>query len=135
MDVKKAMELLNRAFQQPQAIRLLRKDWRLINEKSGIPSTGFCYIATEALFYMLGGKDSGLKPVCASYEEGTHWWLVNKKGKILDPTASQYGNDDPPYHLGKGCGFQNGYVKPSKRAQALLEICYGDPLYRIRQKG
>lgn len=115
--------LLNLAFKKPEALALLRPDWRKENERSGIPSTGFCYIATEALYHMLGGRSSGLKPYCAVYEEGTHWWLEDETGKRLDPTSSQYGEDDPPYHLGKGCGFQNGHGQPSKRAASLMRLC------------
>lgn len=110
----------------PKALHLLNKEWRDINKNSKIPSTGFCYIATEALFHLLEDKNN-YTPYCATYYEGkrrcTHWWLKHKKsGLILDPTDCQYDEEVPPYHLGRGMGFQNGYSKPSKRAKALIDI-------------
>src|SRR5581483_10696597 len=96
MLAKTAINLLNKAY--PKAKHLLRPDWRKENEKSKIHSTGFCYIASEALYHMLGGTKSGMKPMCAPYAKGkTHWWL-EKNGNVYDPTADQYVQ--PPYHLG-----------------------------------
>lgn len=112
----------------PFAGHLLNKDWRLANAASGIASTGFCYIATEALYHLVPQKHKW-KPMCATYFEGegkvrcTHWWLQHRtNNQILDPTDCQYGNDTPPYNKGRGMGFQNGYDKPSKRAKALIDI-------------
>lgn len=122
MNEIEAIAKLNKTFRLPEAKLLLTKDWLKANLESGIDATGFCYIATEALFHMLGGKTSGLTPVCARYPEGTHWWLVDGNGNILDPTVDQYGDDDPPYSLGRKMGFLNGYSKPSKRAVRLMEL-------------
>lgn len=119
MNTRAEIKKLERAY--GKAKHLLRPDWLIANEKSDCKSTGFCYIATEALFYMIGGLDSGYKPVCASYEEGTHWWL-EKNGRILDPTLTQYGSEQPPYHLGRRCGFLTGYRKPSRRAAELMRL-------------
>ena len=122
MRSKRAMDLLEKAY--PKAKHLLRKDWLSRNEASGISSTGFCYIAAEALFYMIGGLSSGYKPVCLLEEDGTHWWLA--KGRfILDPTRSQYGDEEPRYHDGRCTGFLNGYTKPSRRASQLIDIARG----------
>jgi len=112
------------AYSTREAKKLLRNDWRKANQ--GAPhATGFCYIAAEAAFHLLGGKSNGLKSYCAVYvEDGkrcTHWWLT-KGNWIIDPTASQYLELDlqPPYHLGKGAGFLT--KQPSKRASRLMEI-------------
>ena len=48
---------------------------------------------------------------------GTHWFLKNNKGKVIDPTAEQFA-DSVPYDQGKGCGFLTR--EPSKRARELL---------------
>jgi hypothetical protein len=96
--------------------------WREKNNESPIHSTGFCYIATEALFYMIGGIDSGYMPFFVKEDNETHWWLANFENKKLDPTADQYKPDVPPYQLGKRCGFLNGYKNPSKRAKILIEL-------------
>jgi hypothetical protein len=113
-------------MKKPESKRLLQKNWREENEQSGIHTTGHCYIATESLFHLIGGLDSGYKPYCAAYREKgqkcTHWWLQNDQGHRLDPTRSQYGKELPPYHLGKKCGFLTGYQKISKRSQILIGL-------------
>lgn len=91
------------------------------------PLEGHCYIATEVLWHLL--KNDRLKPMCAVYSDETgrctHWWLVDKtNGKILDPTKEQYHPDEPPYELGRGCGFLT--KQPSKRAQIVLNKILGD---------
>ena len=115
-----AMNKIRAVFHLPEAKQLLTPYWRAKNEQSEIASTGFCYIATEALFHLIGGVDSKYKP-CYFKENGeSHWWLINEKNRILDPTFDQYGLETPPYHLGKRAGFLNGYSKPSKRAAKIL---------------
>lgn len=113
------------AFVLPESKSLLAKRWRTKNSAVGAPpSTGFCYIAAEAVYHIL--KDAGLeaKAYCASYEENgkssTHWW-VEVEDWIVDPTASQYTmvGEKPPYYLGRGKGFLT--KKPSKRARQLIE--------------
>ena len=120
MRLARLLSAFERAYRLKEAKELLRKDWRKLNE-SLTPSTGFCYIAAEALFHLLG--KTGLKVMYASYvEDGfpcTHWWLVKGK-QIIDPTKSQYGGEEPPYRLGKGIGFLT--TKISKRAAKLTEI-------------
>ena len=61
---------------------------------------GQCYPASEAVYHLLGGTQSGLTPV----RGGGHWWLRRKDGSIIDVTADQYpeGFD---YSIGKGGGF------------------------------
>ncbi len=110
------------AYRLEETKKLLRKDWRELN-KGSPHATGFCYIAAEAAYHILGRK--GLKSLYAAYEEDgkrcTHWWLLRGK-EIIDPTASQYRELglEPPYHLGKGAGFLT--KQPSKRARKLMEI-------------
>ncbi len=115
---------LNKVFESPEAKKLLNKYWREKNNRSRYPATGFCYIATEALFYLIGGLKSGFKPKYLRYKNQhiTHWWLENEEGMILDPTLAQYGGKNPNYKRGKGCGFLNGYEKPSRRAKKLIEL-------------
>lgn len=81
-----------------------------VNDYIGDP-TGWCYVVSEALYYYLGGKDAGLKPMQLSWEteNGTHfshWWLVDKDNEVIDLTADQFEIDyEFPYHQGKGRGF------------------------------
>ena len=114
------MKKIRSVFKLPEAKQLLTPYWRTKNEQSNIASTGFCYIATEALFHMIGGINSEYRPCYIKEDNETHWWLVNGKNHVLDPTFDQYEFVVPPYHLGKKAGFLNGYSKPSKRAAKIL---------------
>lgn len=82
------------------------------------PMTGHCYVASEALYHTLGGKDAGWKPMFIRHEGEPHWFIQNEQGIILDPTASQFSTP-VPYEDAKGMGFLTR--QPSKRAQVLLE--------------
>jgi hypothetical protein len=81
---------------------------------------GFCFVATEA-FYHLGrtylpergyrqrqGRDA---------LGGSHWWLVDKEGRVVDLTVEQYRvlGVKPPYECGEEgrCrGFQGRQTVP-----------------------
>jgi hypothetical protein len=83
------------------------------------PQAGHCYVASQALWHLLGGKQSGYVPqVGPAPGGGTHWWLRQERtGRILDPTASQFPSYD--YAQGTGKGFLT--MAPSKRAQVLID--------------
>lgn len=83
------------------------------------PQGGHCYVASQALWHLLGGKRSGYTPqVGPAPGGGTHWWLrQDRTGRVLDPTASQFPRYD--YNQGTGKGFQT--QKPSKRAAVLID--------------
>jgi hypothetical protein len=79
---------------------------------------GNCYVTSEALFHLLGGKAAGWKPMVMTHQGGTHWFLKHEDGMILDATARQF--DAPPdYSKARGCGFLT--VIPSKKARELIE--------------
>lgn len=79
---------------------------------------GHCYVASEALWHMLGGPESGWVPQTIRHENDTHWYLKHKDtGKILDVTAGQF-KTKVPYDKGRGCGFLT--KEPSKRAKELI---------------
>ena len=100
---------------------LLRPEYRRLNLNN--PMFGHCYIASEALFYLSGGKASGLAIKRGRDDSNTsHWWLENKEtGEILDPTVEQYDmfDLDPPYQVGVRTGFLTR--TPSKRAITLMQ--------------
>jgi hypothetical protein len=62
------------------------------------PIYGHCYVATEALYHLLGGKEEGWSGYVYGFEdefdwepgENTHWWLQNEDGRIIDATADQF---------------------------------------------
>jgi hypothetical protein len=79
---------------------------------------GNCYVTSEAVWHLLGGKKSGWKPMVMKHEGDTHWFLQHvKTGTILDITAKQFKRK-PLYSQARGCGFLT--TKPSKRAKALI---------------
>jgi hypothetical protein len=83
------------------------------------PYYGHCYVATEALYHLLGGEKSGLYPVRARDDKGVvHWWLEDDDGNIYDPTREQYAFSNPPYDKGKRGGFLT--KTPSKRTSKLI---------------
>jgi len=79
---------------------------------------GHCYVASEAAYYLLGGKENGWKPFCMEVDLDTHWFLKHSSGFILDITKSQfcYKLD---YSEARGKGFLT--KEPSKRAKKLLQ--------------
>lgn len=98
---------------------LLKREYREANKTNG--TYGHCYAASEALYHMLGGKASGLRPTNGRDGNGVvHWWVKSKDGRIIDPTATQYTSIglNPPYEAGKGGGFLT--KDPSRRAQTII---------------
>ena len=101
------------------------------------PTAGFCSVASEAAWFILGGKEAGWVAHAARDVDGsTHWWLMHESGGRYDPTSEQYyrAGNTPPYERGLKsipCGFMGVRRdehspwgtgrKPSLRAQALLE--------------
>lgn len=82
------------------------------------PIAGHCYVASEILYKKLGGKKAGWTPQTIRHEGGTHWYLKNQNGTIIDPTADQF-ETAVPYAKGRGCGFMT--TEPSARAQRVME--------------
>ncbi len=83
--------------------------------------TGHCYVASEAVFALLGGKAAGLKPASVAHEGSTHWWLVTTEGQVIDPTADQFATP-VPYERGRCRGFLTR--EPSARAQEVLRLVH-----------
>ena len=89
--------------------------------------SGYCYVATEAFYWILG-KQLGFQPHVLGHKEcpellkegETHWFLVKNKHVILDITADQF-KTNVPYHLGKPNGMMNHPEGGSKRAQVLIK--------------
>lgn len=89
-------------------------------------TTGYCYVATEVLYYLLTPKQQEkYRPTYLKINGITHWFLrhVIVKGEdvvltILDPTSDQF-TGQLPYELGIGAGFLT--KTPSKRTLTLLQ--------------
>jgi hypothetical protein len=97
---------------------LLSPEWAALRGEGDHPLKGYCYVASEALYHLAGGMDSGLTVRrCSLPKGGTHWWLVDSNGEVVDPTAEQFA-DPPPYSTGVRTSFLS--QKPSKRALRLI---------------
>jgi hypothetical protein len=80
---------------------------------------GNCYVTSEALYHLLGGKSAGWQPMFMRHEGDSHWFLNNEQtGQRLDATVSQF-KETPDYAQAKRAAFLT--VTPSKRAQALMQ--------------
>lgn len=86
------------------------------------PLAGFCYVASEAFYHIIGGKHKGLTPCMVKHEGVNHWYIKYKDGTIFDLTADQFKNP-PDYDKGRGRGFLT--KKPSKRAQIVMDRVAG----------
>jgi hypothetical protein len=82
---------------------------------------GNCYVASEALYHLLGGKAAGWTPIQMRWGGDSHWALRHRSGLILDPTRNQFTKKptdlDWDIH-GRGRGFLTR--EPSRRAAELM---------------
>lgn len=86
--------------------------------------TGWCYVASEAIYYLAGGKAAGITPVQAKViidgKEVSHWWLRDEDGSIVDPTATQF-HSPFPYEKGRGRGFHPNMKNDTKELLEYLD--------------
>lgn len=68
---------------------LLKKEFKIT---TGNKLSGHCYVATEALYYLLPNNIQEIfKPSTLKVNGVTHWFLRNIiNNEILDPTAPQF---------------------------------------------
>ncbi len=98
---------------------LLSPEWARLRREGDHPLKGYCYVASEAMFHLAGGAGSGLSVYrCDLPTGGTHWWLVDATGNIVDPTHQQFP-EPPPYKKGMRTSFLS--QQPSKRTSRLIE--------------
>lgn len=98
---------------------LLSKEYKRLRERNpNLPaSTGHCYVASEAAYYMLGGKEEGWTPQFIRHLGCSHWFLKHESGFILDLTYNQF-KSPIDYSKARGTGFLT--KTPSKRTVKLL---------------
>ena len=91
--------------------------------------SGHCYLATECLYWYLGGPNSDYIPYVLSnrtwndrLNKGeTHWFLKNKNtNEIIDITKEQFGNINIPYDNAKPNWMMNHPKGGSKRCKFIL---------------
>lgn len=101
------MDIVILAIQDSLDDSLLKPNYLKMKDRNKF--TGHCYAASEALYYLTGGKDVWIPQSAKDETGGTHWWLKHKlTGEIVDITKTQYTEFgiQPPYHKGCGRGFQ-----------------------------
>lgn len=97
---------------------LLTPKYRKFKKANNVPDTfGHCYVASEAAYYLLGGKEEGWKPMHMTHLGASHWFLKHESGYILDLTYNQF-KSPLDYSKARGTGFLT--KAPSKRAKKLL---------------
>lgn len=101
---------------------LLRPEYAAKVARGAHPLTGHCYVATEALWHLLGGTRSGWRPHQGKVGGGSHWWLVGPDGAVADVTARQF-SQPVDYSAGKARGFLT--ARPSTRARVVLRAVRG----------
>lgn len=79
---------------------------------------GNCYVASEALYHLFGGRTAGWTPMNVRHEGESHWFLRHRSGIVVDPTSRQF-KGKPEYGRARGRGFLTR--KPSKRARELMK--------------
>jgi hypothetical protein len=90
------------------------------------PMFGQCYVASETVYHLLGGKHC--PAVLYSYQmrwEGeSHWFLVLAY-KVIDPTFDQF-EEKPKYEYSTRRAFMS--PSPSKRTRAVMRRYYNAKL-------
>jgi hypothetical protein len=82
---------------------------------------GFAYPAAEAYFQLAGGYAAGLTPMHLRHHGKSHWWLVDKQGRVIDLTLAPRETSDFPYHRGKPRPFRYTPAGLSSRARTIVE--------------
>jgi hypothetical protein len=82
------------------------------------PLGGHCYVASEAIYYLLGGRKSGYMPASITHEGVKHFYLKHREtGSTLDLTGGQF-RTPPDYKQGRGSAYRQS--QPSKRAAIVI---------------
>ncbi len=99
---------------------LLSAEWDLKRRTEDPAVKGHCYVASEVAQYLVG-KYYGFSPYVSKLEGGgTHWFLRNDKGQIIDLTSEQFPEAalDGIWEAGRKCGFLT--KNPSRRGSILI---------------
>jgi hypothetical protein len=103
------------------SVDLLPKKMVERNQNGGSNGTfGHCHTASGVIYKIFGPKNVHMHR--ALDDEGIyHWWIIDKNGKLVDPTSEQYTllGRIPPYDKGKKAGLLGFDYK--KRVLTLLE--------------
>ncbi len=82
---------------------------------------GFAYVAAEAYFHLAGGYDAGLCPMQLKRRGKSHWWLLDRDGRVIDLTLAPRETSSFPYHRGRRRPFRYTPSGISRRALTIVE--------------
>lgn len=132
VNLQQLKELIHQSLSPDLLLPAFQAAWSADN-----PTSGFCSVASEAAWFVLGGSEKGWNAYTArDHNNVVHWWLQHTSGLVFDPTEEQYTSQNlrPPHQTSakvKACGFMGvrkapgncwGFDrKPSLRAQKLLD--------------
>lgn len=102
---------------------LRRSPWK----GSADPLAGHCFVASEAIYYLLGGRAAGWKPLSMRHEGAPHWLLRHEpSGRVVDATEWQF-RTAPDAACAVGKGFMSSRPDtPSARARELMRRVRAD---------
>lgn len=113
-----------RAVQASLRVEDLQKLYRDKHASSSCDAfTGHCFVATNAFWHLMGGRDGPYKPLHVGVLGDSHWFLVDKRdGSVVDLTASQF-SVPVPYKQGIGMGMQGPQrdTLPTARAAKVID--------------
>lgn len=122
-------ENLNRVIESIRCnltIDLLPKKMQERNISGGSNGTyGHCHTAAGVIYKIFGPKNVHMHRALDD-ENLYHWWIVDKNGKIIDPTSEQYTilGRIAPYDKGEKAGLLGFDYK--KRVLTLLDRVKND---------
>lgn len=70
-------------------------EWLALRSEGTHPLTGYCYVASEAMYPLMGGAEAGWRVFrCELPGGGSHWWLTGR----VDPLGTKPGKglEAPP---------------------------------------
>ena len=115
------LKLVVDSIRRNLTIDLLPKKMQDRNINGGSNGTyGHCHTAAGVIYKIFGPKNVHMYR--ALDDEGIyHWWIIDKNGKLIDPTSEQYFllNRIPPYANGNKAGLLGFAYK--QRVLTLLE--------------
>jgi hypothetical protein len=82
---------------------------------------GFAYVAAEAYFHLAGGHGAGLQPMQLKHRGKSHWWLLDRSGRVIDLTLGPRETSKFPYRRGQRRTFRHTPAGISRRAQTVVE--------------
>ena len=93
------------------------------------PTTGYCTVAAQAMYVLLGGHAAGYRMMQLRHEGGSHWYVAGPRDEVIDVTATQF-KTQPDYAQGvskwpavpkPGHALMNNTITLVARARARLD--------------